>query len=59
MVPTTLQFNLPNAILIHNLHFVFPGTDDQTLRYLVEAATEGGEPFLECSFWIMIASREK
>jgi len=55
MAPTTLQFNFAYAIFIYNLHFVFPGTDDQTFRYLVQAATEGLESFLERGFWIVVA----
>lgn len=55
MMPTTLQVYFPDTIFIHDLHFVFPGTDDQTLRYLVQAASEGIEPFFESRFWIMVA----
>jgi hypothetical protein len=57
MVPTTLQVYFPNTIFIHDFHFVFPGTDNQTLRDLVQAAPEGVEPFLEGRFWIMVADR--
>jgi len=57
MMPTTLQLDFSNTIFIHDLHFVFPGTNNQTLRNLIQAAPEGLEPLFEGSFWVMVAGR--
>jgi hypothetical protein len=50
------DFNLPHAIFVHEPYFVVARRDNETLRYLVDAALKGRDPLFHRRFRIVVST---